>query len=265
MTIDEVKSLMAQREVERKKRIDKINAVLKEAEDSREAEFNALCQIFGIDKDVIEEAKKEYPMPIYKTEASKFIQSEEFRIKGKMIRSFLGEDLPLPTTSTLIVGKNKLGKTPVLNYWKEILDNRIMDIRRQEEINFQSGMQFWQLDEDLRKCSNILIDEPELYTRFEDGDRTDYSTRSGYLFLDDIFQETIWKDTTNFKHDRFLVHMTKMYQNIRDRYSDRLVVVATTNNMPTKEALAGDARIQSRVLGTFAVIINTEKQMLKAV
>lgn len=266
ISIEEIKALIQKNEAEKKSRITKINLALKEAEDSHEKEIEALCKLLGIDKELIEEAKKDYPLPMYKTEATDFINSEEFKVKGKLIRTFLGESLPIPTLSTLIVGKNKIGKTPVMRYWKEILDNRIMDTRRQEEINFQSGMRFWQLDEELRKNSNLYIDEPTLYEKFEEGENIDYSTRSGYLFLDDIFQETLWKDSTNFKHDRFLVSMTKMYQNIRDRYSDRLVVIATTNNMPTVETLGGDTRIQSRVLGTFAKIINTEKQpMLKAV
>jgi len=159
----------------------------------------------------------------------------------------------------LIVGKNKIGKTPVLKFWKETLDNRIMNIRRQEKINFESGEQFWQLDSELQKVSNLYVTELELYERFDIGEIIDYSNRTGFLFLDDIFQESVCKDTTSFKHERFVTYMTKLYESLRDKYSDKLIVIATTNHLPTVETLDSNTRIQSRVLGTFKNIIKVKE------
>jgi hypothetical protein len=59
--------------------------------------------------------------------------------------------------------------------------------------------------------------------------------------------------------------MTKLYEKLRDNYSDKLIVIATTNHLPTVEALDSNTRIQSRVLGTFARIIDIEQNKLKAV
>lgn len=256
ITIEEVKELMEKRKAEREKRIAQINAILNQ---EQESEIDALCKIFGFDRNAIETSSKEYPLPEYKTDATNFIYSEEFKVKGKLIRSYLGESLQLPEESTLIVGKNKIGKTPVLKFWKETLDNRIMNIRRQEKINFESGEQFWQLDSELQKVSNLYVTELELYERFDIGEIIDYSNRTGFLFLDDIFQESVWKDTTNFKHERFVTYMTKLYESLRDKYSDKLIVIATTNHLPTVETLDSNTRIQSRVLGTFKNIIKVKE------
>jgi hypothetical protein len=205
-----------------------------------------------------ESVPKEYPMPNYKDDATKFILSKEFKEKGELIRKFLGEFLPIPEVSTLIVGKNRIGKTPVLKYWKEYLENRIMDIEREELIQTEQTNSYVRLDAERKKYSSIYKTELDIFDSFKQGIPIDYSTRTGYLFLDDIFQESIW-DEKNYNHEGWITFMTKFYQKLRDNYFGNLIVIATTNILPTSDALDNNTRIQSRVLGTFKKIINIEE------
>lgn len=221
-------------------------------------EVEDLAKIMGVDLNSESLETKEYPIPNYKDIATKFIFSKEFKEKGVLIRKFLGEGLPLPEESILIVGKNRIGKTPVLKYWKEYLENKIMDVEREELIGTDKTNSYVRLDKERKQYSSLYKTELELYEKFDSGESIDYSNRSGYLFLDDIFQESIWKDSTNFKHKRFITFMTKFYEDLRDNYSGNLIVIATTNHLPTSDTLDNDTRIQSRVIGTFKRIINIE-------
>jgi len=71
ITIEEVKELMEKRKAEREKRIAQINSILNQ---EQESEIDALCKIFGFDRNAIETSSKEYSRNIKQTRLILFIQ-----------------------------------------------------------------------------------------------------------------------------------------------------------------------------------------------
>jgi hypothetical protein len=138
-----------------------------------------------------------------------------------------------------------------MNYWYEGLKNKSRDVFKQEKINFESGMQFWQLDSDKRKYNARFLEEPEVYKDFcKTSDIPDFRNMCGYLFLDDILQDAIWNDEKNFNHKTLIVAFTRLYQTLRDDTKD-LIVIASTNHKPLSGVMDNDTRIQSRIIGLF--------------
>ncbi len=249
ITTEEIKKLMADNSVKAAKRKKEIDLILEKNQADNDKLVQELAKHFGFDLSQ-EGQEKTYPEFDHVFEANNHLFSDKFKTRDLLLKHF--PNFKLPTESTLIIGTNGLGKSPLLNYWNEILENKIRDIKKQERINFENGMQFWQLDSEKRKFDSRLLKETDVYeTYLKEKYIEDLSMRSGYLFLDDILQDAIWNDEKNFNHKPLLVSFTRLYENLRDDKSGKLIVIATTNHLPVKEKMSNDTRIQSRIVGLF--------------
>lgn len=250
ITIEEIKNLMEENKAKGIKRKENINKILSENSDN---ENLAICKALNFDTTILQaEVKKDYPLPEYQTKEKDFIFSDKFSEGRKLFTKHFGESLKLPKEHTLLIGDNGIGKTPIIRYWNECLRNKIKDIWREELIAYENNESNWCKDLDKKKYDSFFIRELDIYERYIDTKHIpDYSKRTGYLFLDDILQDEIWNDEKNFNHATLIVEMTKFYESLRDDYSGKLIVVATTNHYPTVEAMANNTRIQSRIMGVF--------------
>jgi ATPase subunit of ABC transporter with duplicated ATPase domains len=249
ITTEEIKKLMAENAAKAAKRKKEIESILEKNQADNDKLVNELAKRFGFD--LTQEGKeKTYPEFDHSFEANSHIFSDKFKTRDLLLKYF--PSFKLPKESTLIIGTNGLGKSPLMRYWHECIKNKTKDILKQERINFENGMQFWQLDKEKRKFNSRYLTELEIYEKFVEEKRApDFNSMTGYLFLDDILQDAIWNDEKNFNHKPLIVAFTRLYENLRDDYSGGLIVIASTNHMPLKESMGDDTRIQSRIVGLF--------------